>query len=203
VVYNTELVDEGDLPRSLEATLDPRYRGLFGIAPANGSLQAHLAVYGVVAGSQALDELLAGLVANEPGTYPKNSAIVQAVIAGEVEWGLVNHYYLLRALVEAPEAPARNFFMTEGPASGFVNLAGAGMVSDASGGVALLEFLLSEEAQRYFAEETFEYPLVDGVDPAANLAPLAELVTPEVDFGAVSAALEETLTAINNSGLMR
>ena len=129
---------------------------------------------------------------NEPRTYPKNSAIVQAVIAGEVEWGLVNHYYLLRALAEEPDAPARNFFMDEGPASGFVNLAGVGRVDDSPGSLELVEFLLGDEAQRYFAEETFEYPLVAGVEPAADLAPLAGL-----------AGLESTLTAINDSGLMR
>ncbi len=203
VVYNTGLIAEDDVPRSLEAVTDPRYRGRFGIAPANGSLQAHLAVYGVVAGEEALSELLAGIVANEPATYPKNSAIVQAVIAGEVEWGLVNHYYLLRALSEDPDAPAKNLFMNEGEASGFVNLAGAGLVSESTGGLALLDFLLSDEAQLYFAQETYEYPLVAGVEAAASLLPLADLATPEVDFAQVSAALEPTLMAINSSGLMR
>lgn len=203
VVYNTELISEDDLPKSLEQVTDPRYRGRFGIAPANGSLQAHLTVYGVVAGEEALTELLAGIVANEPGTYPKNSAIVQAVIAGEVEWGLVNHYYLLRALAEDPDAPARNYFQSEGPASGFVNVAGAGAVSDSPGAVELISFLLSDEAQRYFAEETFEYPLVPGIEAAPGLMPLSELASPSVDFGQVSDALESTLTAISSSGLMR
>ncbi len=203
IVYNTTLIAETDLPSSLEQVTDPRYRGRFGIAPANGSLQAHLAVYGVVAGADALDRMLAGIVANEPSTYPKNGAIVQAVIAGEVEWGLVNHYYLLRALAEEPDAPARNFFQGEGPASGFVNLAGAGAVSNAAGATELIAFLLDDESQRYFAEETYEYPLVAGVEAAAGLQPLAELRSPSVDFAEVSEALEATLVAINSSGLMR
>lgn len=203
VVYNTELIAESDLPRSLEAVADSKYKGRFGIAPANGSLQAHLAVYRVVAGAEALDRLLTAIAANEPATYPKNSAIVQAVIAGEVEWGLVNHYYLLRALVEDPEAPARNFFMDEGPASGFVNLAGAGVVSATPGAVALIEYLLGDVAQRYFAEETFEYSLVAGIEAAPSLLPLAGLASPDVDFARVSRALEPTLEAIGASGLMR
>ncbi len=203
IVYNTGLVDEAELPRSLDAVGNPRYRGRFGIAPANGSLQAHLAVYRALAGPPALGELLAAIADNEPATYPKNGAIVQAVIAGEIEWGLVNHYYLLRALAEDPGAPAANFFMTEGPASGFVNLAGAGWLSATPGGLALIDFLLGDEAQRYFAAETFEYPLVAGVDAAPGLVPLAELATPDVDFAQVSAALEPTLVAISASGLMR
>lgn len=203
VVYNPTLVSEDDLPRSLEAVADPKYLGRFGIAPANGSLQAHLAVYQVVNGPQALETLLAGIAANKPGTYPKNSAIVQAVIAGEVEWGLVNHYYLLRALAEEPDAPGRNFFMSEGEASGFVNVAGAGRLSSSPRALELLEFLLSDDSQAYFAEETYEYPLVPGVPAAASLVPIEELATPEVDFGQVSDALEATLSAINASGLMQ
>lgn len=203
VVYNTELVTEDELPTSLGAVTDPSYRGLFGIAPANGSLQAHLTVYGVVAGDDALRRLLEGIAANEPKAYPKNSAIVQAVIAGEVEWGLVNHYYLLRALSEQPDAPARNFFMSRGDASGFVNVAGAGLVRSSEAAIALVDFMLSEESQGYFAGETYEYPLVPGVEAAAGLTPIAELATPAVDFGAVSGALERTLTAINSAGLMQ
>ncbi len=203
VVYNSERIDEGDLPRTLAEVGDPRYRSRFGLAPANGSLQAHLAVYRVVAGPEALDGLLAAIAANEPVTYPKNSAIVQAVIAGEVEWGLVNHYYLLRALAEDPQAPAANFFMSEGDASGFVNLAGAGRVSAAPGGLELIAVLHGDEAQRYFADETFEYPRVAGVEAAPGLVPLSRLATPDVDFARLSEALEPTLEAINASGLMR
>lgn len=202
VVYNTELIGVEELPRSLEEVADPRYRGRFGIAPTNGSLQAHLAVFRVIHGPEALERLLAGIVANEPRSYPKNSAIVEAVLGGEVEWGLVNHYYLLRALAEQPEAPGANFFMDGGEASGFVNLAGAGLLSESPPAQRLLDYLLGAEAQRYFAEQTFEYPLAAGVEAGPRLVPLSELETPDVDFARVSANLEETLEAINASGLV-
>ena len=202
VVYNTEAIQSENLPQSLEEVLQDRFKGKFGVAPTNGSFQAHMAVYRVAAGSDALDELLIGMTSNEPVRYPKNSAIVDAVIAGEVEWGLVNHYYLLRALKENPDVPAANFYMPEGPASGFVNLAGAGLLKDKAAASALLGFLLSEAAQRYFAEETFEYPLVPGIAPAAKLGPLEALVTPDVNFGAVSDAFEEALKQISQSGLL-
>ena len=202
VVYDTAQLAPGELPQSLEEVADPRYRGRFGIAPTNASFQAHLAVYRAVRGRAALDRLLAGMVANEPQSYPNNSAIVQAVAAGEIEWGLVNHYYLWRALEENPEGQAANFVMPEGEASSFVNLAGAGLLSDDAAARELLDFLLSAEAQEYFARQTYEYPLVPAVSPAAGLPPLAELRTPDVDFGEVAAVLEETLAAIRDSGLL-
>lgn len=202
VVYNTDMISPEELPQSLPEVADPEYRGNFGVAPLNGSFQAHMAVYRVVHGEESLEGLLKGMAANEPVDYPKNSAIVEAVIQGEVAWGLVNHYYLWRALSEQPDAPAKNFFMPEGEASSFVNVAGAGVVSEDEEALRLVEFLLSEEAQGYFARETFEYPLVPGVETAAELVPLQQLRTPEVDFGQVSAALDETVAAIQHSGLL-
>ena len=60
VVYNTERVSPEELPPSLEEVVEPRYRGRFGVAPTNGSFQAHMTVYQTVAGREALERLLAG-----------------------------------------------------------------------------------------------------------------------------------------------
>ncbi len=202
LVYNTERMRPEDLPASLEEVVEPRYRGRFGIAPTNASFQAHLAVYYTVAGRPALEALLAGLEANQPGRYPKNGAIVEAVIAGEIDFGLVNHYYLLRALAENPAAPAANYFMTSGPVSSFVNLSGVGVLRSTPAALAVVDALLAESSQRYFAEETFEYPLIAGLAPAAGLPPLDELRARQLPFDEVAAKLEETLELIAASGLL-
>lgn len=200
VVYNTEMIAVEDLPSTLEEVTQPRYRGRFGVAPANASFQAHMAAYRVVRGEEALGSLLAGLAANEPARYPKNSAIVEAVIAGEVELGLVNHYYLHRALDEAPGAPARNAFMEADGVSAFVNLAGAAPLGERPEAVRLIEFLLSEEAQLYFREETHELPLAIGVE--AGSEGVEALSEAQVDFASIAAALEPTLRQIQESGLL-
>ena len=206
VVYNTEQISPEDLPQSLEEVADERYKGRFGVAPANASFQAHMAVYGAVHGAEALQDLLAGMVANDPQRYPKNSAIVEAVIQGEVDWGLVNHYYLWRALKENPDAPGKNVAMpadASGGMASFVNLAGAGILSEHPGAAELVRFLVGDEAQQYFAEETFEYPLVEGVGPSVDLAPLAELSAGQLDFAKVSEALPGALEAISSTGLLQ
>ena len=202
LVYNTERVTPDQLPARLEEVAEPRFRGRFGIAPTNGSFQAHLAVYNTVAGSAALERLLAGLEANEPGRYPKNSAIVEAVIAGEIDFGLVNHYYLLRALAEQPTAPAANYFMPGGEVSSFVNLSGVAALRSTPEALALADALLAEDAQAYFAEETFEYPLAGGLEPAPGLPPLGDLNARQLPFDEVAAKLEETLELIAASGLL-
>lgn len=203
VVYNTQRTQPDALPQRLEQVGEPRYRGSFGIAPNNASFQAHMAYYAAVNGEAALRELLAAIARNEPRVYANNNAIVQAVIAGEIDWGLVNHYYLWRALQENPTAPARNFFMSQGRGSSFMNLSGAGLLGlPRPEAVELLRFLLSEAAQRYFAEEVFELPLIAGVPQAGEL-PALDSMSPLVDYAEVSTALEGTLQLIHESGLSR
>ena len=199
VVYNTERIEEQDLPQNLLAATEPRYRGRFGVAPNNASFQSHMAAFAAINGEQALVELLAGLAANQPKIYPKNSPIVAAVIAGEIDWGLVNHYYLLRALAESPDAPARNFVMPATDGSGFVNIAGAGLLRDTPAAIELMDFLISSEAQRYFSDETFEYALVGDPSPATGEAATGS----QPNFRAVSGLLETTLGLIRDSGLTR
>ncbi len=204
VVYNPARIRPEQLPRSLEETTNPRYRGRWGIAPLNASFQSHMAVFHALKGAEALDELLRGMVANEPRRYPRNGAIVDAVAAGEIDWGLVNHYYAWEAKKERPHLAAENFFMPEGDASSFVNVAGVALLDGGDAdALALIRFLLGDEAQRYFATETFEYPLVEAVSPPVALQPLAELRTPDTDYGRASELLPQTLAKINEHGLNR
>lgn len=203
LVYEPSRIAESDLPRSLEDVGSPKYRGRFGIAPTNGSFQAHMAVYRAVNGAEALDKLLGAFAANKPQAFPKNSAIVEAVIAGEIDFGLVNHYYLWRAIEEDPSVTARNYFVPEGGASSFINVAGVAVLSEAPEALEVVSYLLSPSAQEYFARETFEYPLVESVPASVDLPPLAGVRSPDVDFARVSEVFEETLQAIDRSGLIR
>ena len=63
-------------------------------------------------GEERTREWLEGLKANEPKLYEKNTPIVEAVAAGEIELGLVNHYYLYLVKEESPDAPVANHFLT-------------------------------------------------------------------------------------------
>jgi iron(III) transport system substrate-binding protein len=203
VVYNPQRIRPEQLPRSLEEIGTRATAGRWGIAPLNASLQSHLAVVHATEGREALDQILAAMVKANPRRYPRNGAIVDAVASGEIDWGLVNHYYVWEAKKERPNLAAANFFMPDGNASSFVNVAGIALIDDDPDALRLIEFLLSDEAQRYFATETFEYPLVAGVEPPVALQPLDQIRTPEIDFARVSAVLPETLGLINARGLSR
>lgn len=204
VVYNPQKMKKEQLPQSLEDVADPKYRGRWGVAPLNASFQSQMAVYQALNGPEALDKLVQSMVKNEPKRYARNGAIVDAVASGEIDWGLVNHYYAWEAKKDRKDLPVENFFMPKGDASSFVNVAGVALLNaQDEDAMTFIKFLFSEEAQRYFAEQTSEYPLVASVPPSAALQPLDELRTPDIDFARVSEVLPEALSRINASGLSR
>lgn len=79
--------------------------------------------------------------------------------------GLVNHYYNLRAKAEDPSVESENYFFPGRDVGSLIIVTAIGILKttdDAEPANRLVEYMLSEEAQRFFGENTFEYPLVGG-----------------------------------------
>lgn len=205
VAYNTDAVAVADLPSSILGFTDPVWKGRIGWAPTNGSFQSFVTAMRVDLGDDAAEDWLRGIIANDPRVYPKNSAIVAALGDGEVDVGFVNHYYLFRFLSERGESfPVRNYYPTRGDVGALINVAGIGMLGTSRNSEAALQFisyLLSAEAQQFFADETNEYPLVDGVHANPALKPLAEIDTPEIDLSNLS-DLKGTLELLQKVGAL-
>jgi len=186
VVYNTENVATDELPDSLDDLLDPSWRGRIGWAPGNASLQTMITAMRHEWGDDRTEEWLEGLVANEPVVFDGNTPIVAAAGAGDIDVGLVNHYYLYRFLAEEGDSfPARNHHLPNGGPGSLVMVAGTGILKTApnrAAAEAFVEYLLSQSAQTYFAEETFEYPLAAGVPPSVELPPLEDLPAPQIEL---------------------
>ncbi len=183
----------------------PEWEGRLGIAPSNGSFLAFVAAMLLTDGEDATRAWLEGIAANEPQKYANNSSIVDAVIRGEVDAGLVNHYYLLRAIAEQGDVPAANHFLDPSDPGALVMPAGAGTLAssdDPDAAARFVEYLLSAEAQRYFAEETFEYPLRTGIAPAAGLPPLDDVAGLDVDLSKLATTLDLATELVAQSGLL-
>ncbi|MBT6681601.1 MAG: extracellular solute-binding protein, partial [Chloroflexi bacterium] len=146
-----------------------------------------------------------GIVANEPSVYAKNTPTVAATGSGEVEVGFVNHYYLHRFLAEEGEGfAARNYFLPGGGPGSAVLVTGAAILKTAdneSQAERFLDYLLSEDAQKYFSEQTFEYPLIDGVAHEELLPNLDSLNTPDIDVSDLG-DLEATQNLLREVGAL-
>lgn len=204
VVYNTDEVSEEDLPDSILGFTDARWNGTIGWAPTNGSFQAFVTGLRLLAGDDAARAWLQGIRDNGAQVYENNTSIVEAVGRGEIQVGFVNHYYLMRLLAENPDLSAANHFIGGGDPGALVNVAGAGVLAssdDQATARRLIDFLLGADAQRYFAEQTYEYPMIDGVEIDERLTPLAQLDPPQIDLSRL-ADLEATLAMLGEEGLL-
>ncbi|MCA9972641.1 MAG: iron ABC transporter substrate-binding protein [Anaerolineales bacterium] len=186
IVYNTDVLSEADLPADLEGFADPAWQGRLGWAPTNGSFQAMVTGMRSVWGEARTRAWLEAVQANDPIVYENNTAIVAAVGAGEIEAGFVNHYYLYRFLAEEGDTfAARNYFLPGGGPGSLIMVAGVGVLETAAHpdtAQQFVEFLLSAESQQYFADETYEYPVVEGVAINPLLPPLAALDAEAIDI---------------------
>ena len=205
VVYNSDLLEEEDLPDDLFGFTDPKWKGRIGWAPTNSSFQFMVSVMRTLWGEHRTRSWLEGIQANDPKVYPKNTPQVAAVAAGEIDVGLVNHYYLLRFLAEEGESfPARNYHPRSGGPGAMVLVAGAGVLKTADNpktAEKFLNFMLSEVGQLYFTTQTFEYPLVEGVKTPSLLVPLEQLNIPDIPARDL-ADLAETQKLLRETGVL-
>lgn len=205
VAYDTRVLSEDDLPASILDYTDPTWKGRIGWAPTNGSFQAFITAFRVLRGDDAARAWLEGIQANEPKVFESNNAVLAAIAAGEVQVGFINHYYLMGQLAEQGEDfPVRNQFLPNGDVGALVNVAGAGILATSrnpAAAQAFVDYLLAEASQQYFADETYEYPLVTGIAADPRLVPLADIAAPDVDLSAL-ADLEGTLRLIQEAGVL-
>jgi iron(III) transport system substrate-binding protein len=206
LAYNVDTVAEDDLPASARDLIDPAWSGRVGWAPENASFQAFITAFRLIDGEDAVRSWLEAMIANGAVNFgDSNISVVQAIANGEIDAGLVNHYYVYAVGREAGEDfPVANHFFAAGDPGSLINVAGIGLIEgadDADAALAFADYLLSDEAQEYFATETFEYPLIEGVAPPEGLVPLNEIGHPDIQLGDL-ADLRGTLELLSEVGLV-
>ncbi|MFD3876571.1 iron ABC transporter substrate-binding protein [Streptomyces microflavus] len=204
IAYNGDKVK--DAPVSVNDLTKPQWKGKIGYAPTNASFQAFVTGMRVMQGDDATRAWLKDFKANEPQVYEKNGAVLDAVDAGKAELGLINHYYWYEKAAEVGEdkLKAKLSFPTKGDPGALVNVAGVGILKGTDADAAArkaVEFLLSEQAQTYFADETHEYPLAAGVSSKDELPALDSIGTPEVDLSKLE-SLDVTLGMLQEAGMV-
>lgn len=175
VVYNTDNVKPSDLPKTLDGFTDPKWTGRIGWAPRNGSFQTMISAMRHLWGDEKTKEWLTGMVINDAKEYSNNSTQVVAADSGEIDIGLVNHYYLHRILAEKGSLNAKNHHLNEGGPGSLMMVAGVGILNGSAhskNAQKFVDYMLSDEAQKYFAEKTFEYPVVSSVKISSEITPL-------------------------------
>ncbi|HEY6634042.1 MAG TPA: extracellular solute-binding protein [Acidimicrobiia bacterium] len=202
-VYNTGT--DLPLPETIDDVNDPAWAGQIGVAPTNGSFLAFVSAMILERGEEATLTWLQGLAANEPVIFEGNAPIVDATDSGEIQGGLVNHYYLLRLRAEGGGADAENWYIPAGDVGSLVMPAGAAITSGTDMPEAAEEFvafLLSESAQHYFADEVFEFPVIEGIDLGEGTPSLDEIASPDIDLSQLADVLDDATRLVTEAGLV-
>ena len=203
VIFNPTLV--AIPPTSIDDLVDPQWSGKIGFAPTNASWQSFVTALRVLRGEDEARTWLEAFAANNPVAYEKNGAVRDAVNAGEVALGLVNHYYLYEKIAAegAENVVAQNQYLP-GDIGGLVNVAGIGVLKNSdnsAGSQCFASYLVSDIAQKYFVEKSFEYSLVEGIAPFDGLPTLEELNPPSIDLSDLN-SIAETQELLNDVGLL-
>jgi len=206
LAYSPERTADDPWPASVFELTDERFRERVAWAPTNGSFQAFVTAMRVVYGEAETEAWLRGMIANGVQSYRNNTTQVEAIAAGEVDYALVNNYYLLRFLANDPDFPVAQGFFADGDIGNLVNVAGAGVVDtsrNAEAAERFLAFLLTPDAQAYFTDEVYEYPVTPGVAANPRLATFEALLaaSPQVDLDVLE-DLDGTLDLLREVGLL-
>lgn len=204
IAYDSQTYTADDIPGDVFELTQPQWRGKVAIVPSNASFQAFVTALRVQEGEDRARQWLTDMVANDAQIYSKNGEVLEAVNSGAVPLGLINHYYWARSEQDPTTLRAQLKFGDPGTVSALVNVTGAGILSTAAASTAAREFvafLVGEQAQRYFAEETFEYPLAAGVDAPAGVPALDQLGGPDIDLSSLS-SVDRTVGLLTETGLL-
>ena len=204
VIAYGEDVDRSELPDSVFGLTDPEWKGRVGWAPTNGSYEAFVTAMRATYGEERTREWLEGMVANDVQAYDSNVPIRDAIAAGEIDVGLINHYYVAQAVAEeGPDYPVEIYF-PPGDLGSMINVAGVGILKSTDQKEDALRFvrdMLSPSSQRFFAESSYEYPVVPGIPPAPSLVPLDQIPDPGIDLSDLT-DLEGTLELLQETGAL-
>lgn len=201
IAYGNEVLDESEVPDSVWTLIEPEWEGRVGWAPTNASFHSFVTAVRHLEGDDRARELITGLQDNDAIVYENNSGIMQGIRDGEVEVGLVNHYYAY-SLADELDGAVDNKFLPAEDVGALVNVAGGGIVDtsdDVEAATALIDYLLSDEAQEAVSSDVGEIPVVDSVEPAEGVPSLAEVNLLDVDLNEL-ADLEGTLTLLRDTG---
>jgi iron(III) transport system substrate-binding protein len=116
----------------------------------------------------------------------------------------VNHYYVYQALAQDPDFAATNYNFPVDDIGSLVIVTGASMLRSTDSqheAEELIRFLLNDEAQRYFSDQTFEYPLATGVEPAEILPEIELGGSADIELDQLGGDLQSTREMIRDSGL--
>ncbi|UOE94354.1 extracellular solute-binding protein [Alkalihalobacillus sp. LMS39] len=207
-IYNKDLITEEEMPKTMEALMDPAWEGQFAITRGgNGGMIGNVSALRNEWGDEKTAEWIEAIKENADGIYQGHGDIRRAVGEGLHAFGLVNNYYYHQQLLEPQDNNVGFIYPDQGDGEMGViaNAAGVGLVKGApnsDNAKAFIEWLLLPENQLAFVGESLEIPINPELDPPFEEAQkLSELKVQQMPLKELGQYFEDTKNLIEDSGL--
>lgn len=179
IAYNQDVVERSELPPSPFGLTDPQWKDRVGWSPASSSMQEYVTALRAKYGDERTKQWLEEMVDNGAVAFPDNVTIRDAIAKGEIDVGLINHYYVAQAIAEeGPDFPVAVYFPPGGLGS-LMLLTSVGVLESSDRkpeALAFVRSLLSDDSQAFFTSSSKEYPLARGAKPDPSLSvPIAKI----------------------------
>jgi iron(III) transport system substrate-binding protein len=211
ILYNKEKVAATDAPKSYEDLADAKWKGKL-LIRSSGHIYNQSLVGSLLAAlgpdkTEAWAKAVAGNLARAPRGGDTDQ--IKGVAAGEAEICVSNTYYYVNLLrSKRPEdrelaAKVGVIFPNQANRGTHVNISGGAVARNApnkAAAVRFLEYLVSAQAQRYFAEGNSEYPVVKGVELSPELASLGTFKEDQLNARVFSQNNAEALKIMDRAG---
>lgn len=204
-VYNPEKLSEQQLPKSLMDLAKPEWKGRWAASPSGADFQAIVSAMLALKGEQATLEWLKAMKANFVA-YKGNSTVMKAVNAGQIDGGVIYHYYRFVDQSKTGENSKNTklyYFKHQDPGA-FVSLSGGGVLASSkhkAQAQAFIKYITGKEGQESLrTNNAFEYAV--GANAASNpkLVPLNDLDAPKVEPSTLNS--KKVIELMTQAGLL-
>lgn len=164
-MYNTDLISEQEMPKTMWELTDPKWKGQFMITRGgNGSMVGHIAVLKTVWGEEKTKQWIQAIAENAGAVCSGHAEIRQGVGSGEYKFGLVMDNYFYQQLQEDKDNHVGAIFPDQEPGGIGVAVNASGLCLIKGGpntknGKRFMEFMMEPENQKIYIDTNCEVPL--------------------------------------------
>jgi iron(III) transport system substrate-binding protein len=192
-VYNKKKLTEANLPKSILDLADPSWKGRWAASPAGADFQAIVSALLETKGEDATRTWLKAMKTNFTA-YRGNGTVMKAVNSGEIDGGVIYHYYYTGDQAKTGENSnnaALHYFKHQDPGA-FISISGGGVLASSKHpkeAQAFLKWVTGKGGQEILRSgRSYEYAVGEGAASNAMLVPLAELEAPKIDASKLNSA---------------
>ncbi|MFG6656994.1 iron ABC transporter substrate-binding protein [Scandinavium sp. M-37] len=204
-VYNPAKLSEAELPKSLMDLAKPEWKGRWAASPSGADFQAIVSAMLALKGEKATLDWLKAMKTNFVA-YKGNSTVMKAVNAGQIDGGVIYHYYRFVDQAKTGENSKNTqlyYFKHQDPGA-FVSISGGGVLASSKHqpqAQAFMKWITGKAGQDMLrTNDAFEYAV--GVDAQSNpkLVPLKDLDAPKVEPSSLNS--KKVIDLMTEAGLL-